>query len=85
MGVFLIEDDDLLKKYNTICYLIYKKIETELIYNKNCLKTKIKSHDNEVTYFYDKKIPKVDSNYTCLTVISLESALKKDEIIHNCF
>ena len=39
------------------------------------LKTKIKSHCNEVT---DKKIPKVDSNHTCLAVISLDSALKTD-------
>ena len=28
---------------------------------------------------YDKKIPKVDYNHTCLAVISLGSALKKDE------
>ena len=49
------------------------------VYNKNFLKTKIKPNDDEVTSFYDKQIPKVDSNYTCLAVISLDSALKKDE------
>ena len=43
------------------------------------MKSKIKSHDDEVTDFYDKKIPKVDSNLTCLAVISLDSILKKDE------
>ena len=43
------------------------------------MKTKIKSHGDEVIDFYDKKIPKVDSNHTCLAVISLDSALKKDE------
>ena len=42
------------------------------------MKTKIKSHGDEVTNFYDKKIPKVDSNHTCLAVMSLDSALKKD-------
>ena len=26
-----------------------------------------------------KKIPKVDSNHTCLAVISLDSVLKKDD------
>ena len=46
------------------------------------MKTKIKFHDNEVTDFYDKKIPKVDSNHTCLAVISLESTLKKDANYH---
>ena len=29
--------------------------------------------------FHDKQIPKMDSNYTCLVVINLDSALKKYE------
>ena len=32
--------------------------------------------------FYDKKFPKVNSNHSCLAVINLDSALKKDE---NCY
>ena len=43
------------------------------------MKTKIKSHGDEVTDFYYKEIPKMDSNHTCLAVFSLDSALKKDE------
>ena len=43
------------------------------------MKNKIKSHGDEFTDFYEKKIPKVGSNQTCLAVISLDSALKKDE------
>ena len=43
------------------------------------MKTKIKSHGDEVTDFYNKKIPKVDSNHTCLALFSLDSALKKDD------
>ena len=43
------------------------------------MKTKIKFYINEVTDFYDKEIPKVDSNHTCLAVINLESALTKNE------
>ena len=39
----------------------------------------MKSHGNEVTDFYDKKSSKVDSNHTCLAVISLDFALKKDD------
>ena len=42
------------------------------------MKTKIKSYDDEVTDFHDKKIPKVESNHTCLAVITFDSALKKD-------
>ena len=42
------------------------------------MKTKLKSHGNEVTDFYDKEIKTVDSHYNCLAVISLDSALDKD-------
>ena len=43
------------------------------------MKTKVISHGYEVTYFWDKNIPKLDSNHTCLAVISLDSALKKND------
>ena len=79
---FLIEVDDLLEKYNTIWDKIIadikKEFDSEPAYNKNFLKTKIKSHSNEVTEFYDKEIPNAESNHTSLAVISLDSALKKD-------
>ena len=56
---FLIEDDDLLEKYNTIwdkvSAYIKKEFDSESVYNKNYLKTKIKFHGDEVTDFYDKK------------------------------
>ena len=45
---------------------------------KNFLKTKIKSHGDKIIDFYEKEIRKVDSNHSCLSVISLDSALKKD-------
>ena len=43
------------------------------------MKTKIKSHGDEVRDLYDQKIAKVDSSHTCLTVINMDSALKKDD------
>ena len=43
------------------------------------IKTKIKPHGDKVTNFYDKEIPKVVSNHTCLAVINLDFILKKDE------
>ena len=43
------------------------------------MKTKIKSHDDEVTDFYGKNVLRIDSNHTCLAVIILNSALKKDD------
>ena len=43
------------------------------------MKTKIKSYGNEITDFYFTEIPMMDSNYTCLAVISMDSALKNDD------
>ena len=51
----------------------------KLVYNKNFSKTKTKSCRDETTDFDDKGVPKVDSNYTCLAEISLDSILKTDE------
>ena len=56
-----------------------KEFDSNTIYKKIFLKTNLKSHVNEFTYFNNKKIPKLDSNHVCLTVISLDSSLKKDE------
>ena len=62
MDVFFILDGNLLENYNTIWDKvsadIKKEFDSELVYNKNYLKTKIKSHGYEVTDFYNKKIPK---------------------------
>ena len=72
-----------MEKYNTLSDKlsadIKKEFAREPVYNKNFLKTKIKSYGDEVTDFYNKEIPKVVSNHTCLAVISLHSALKKGE------
>ena len=53
--------------------------DNEPVYNKEYLKTKINSHADEATNFYDKQIPKVDSNLACLAVISLDFVLKIHE------
>ena len=81
---FLNKDDDLLEKYKTVWDKVNADIkkESDPVYNKEFLKTKIKSLGDEVTDLYDKKIPKVDSIHICLAIISLDSALKKDENYH---
>ena len=53
---------------------IKKEFDRELVYNKKILKTNVKFYGDGVTGFYNKEIPKVDSNHTCLAVISLHSA-----------
>ena len=45
------------------------------------METKRKSHGDEVTDFSGKKIPKMDSNHTCLALITLDSALKKWQLL----
>ena len=79
---FLIENDDLLHEYDTFGDKVNgdakEEFGSEPVYNKEFLKTETKSHGGEVTDFYDKKFHKVDSNHTCLGVISLHSALNKD-------
>ena len=52
---FLIEDDDLLQNHNTIWFKvsadIKKEVDSEPVYNKNLLKTRIKSYVDEVRDF----------------------------------
>ena len=59
MDVLLVENNDLLEWFNTIWDKVTTDIKKEfvslLVYNKEFLKTKIKSLGDEVTYFYDKK------------------------------
>ena len=43
------------------------------------MKTKIKPQGNEITDSHNKKIPKVESNHTCIVVMILDSAIKKDD------
>ena len=76
---FFIEDDNLLKKYDTIWDKVSADIKKNLIRDLSIIKTKIKSYGDDVIDFYDKEIPKMDSNHTCLAVIILDCALKKDE------
>ena len=56
---YLIEGDGLLEKYNTIWVKvsadIKKEFDSEPVYNKSFLNTKIKSNSDEATDFHDKK------------------------------
>ena len=79
---WLIEDNDLLEKYNTNWDKIsadIQKIDSKPIYCKECIKTRIRSHGDGVTDFYHERIPKVYPNHSCLAVISFDSALQKVE------
>ena len=57
---FFIENYDILEKYNTIWDKvnadIKKEFDSEPVCNKTFLKTNMKSHDDEVIDFCDKKV-----------------------------
>ena len=76
---FLIEDDNLLEKYNTIWDKIStgKEFDGKPVHNNEFLKTKIESHGDEVTGFYEKRFQSWTC-YTCLAIITLNSPLKKN-------
>ena len=78
--IFLIEDDDLLKKYNNICKKLNsmkKEFDSKIICNKKVLKIKIKSDNDEAEDFHNKNIPKVGSDCTCLAVILIDFVVRK--------
>ena len=83
MGIFFNEDDELLEKCNSIWNKFNKSLKKELncepLHNKKILKTKIRSYGAEAIDFHDKVVPKKDSNYTCLAIILIDFAIKKDE------
>ena len=53
---------------------IKKKFDSEPVYNEKHLKAKIKSCKGKVNInFHNNKIPKEDSEFTCLSVILIDS------------
>ena len=83
---FLIENGQLIEKYNDIWNKTSNSIKTEFhsksVYNKKPLKTKINTYGNKAKDFHDKEILKVGSNYTCLAVILIDFILRKEKIYH---
>ena len=69
------------KLWGKIKDLIGKKFDSEPIYNDNYIKTKIKSYNNDIrTNLRDesnnRKVPKEDCSYKCLSLISLDSVIQ---------
>ena len=78
---FLIEDDELLKKYNTIWDRINADIksdfDSEPVYNEKFLKSKMKSYGDEAICFRNNKISNAGFNHTFLAAITIDSIIKK--------
>ena len=79
---FLIKGDELLEKYNEISEKLKdnlkKEFESEPVYYEKYLKGKIISYNGKTnSNFHSKKIPKGDSQYICLSVISIDSLSRR--------
>ena len=66
---FLVEDEDLLDKYNTISDKVSSGFKKNLIANlytiKKFLKTKIKTYGDETKDFHNKEMRKTGPNHAC--------------------
>ena len=77
----MIKDDELLKQHNKIWKnvknTIYKEFDSDPVYNKKYLKTKMKSYNGKInTNFHNNKIPKEGSQCICLSVILINSVFR---------
>ena len=81
----MVKDGDLLETYIAIWDKVRADIKKEFdsvpVYNKEYVKTKIISHGDEVTDWFDKKFPKVDSSHNCLAVFSWILLARKMAVI----
>ena len=78
-----IDDSKLFKKYckiwKTIKDLLEIEFDSEAVYGDtdSYIKIKVKMYDNKVnTNFQERKTPKGDSSYKCLSLIMLDSVVK---------
>ena len=82
------KDNELLEKYYEIWEKnknsIKKEFDSEFIYNRKYLKAKIKSYNGKInTNFHNNKIPKVGSNFICLSVILIDSVFRTGKNFHS--
>ena len=77
---FLIKDNELLEKHNSI----KKEFNSKPVYNEKYLKTKIKSYNEKInTNFHNNEIPKDGSECICLSVILINYIFRTSKN-HHC-
>ena len=80
------DNNEFLGRYTTIwgkiSDLINKKFDSDPVYNKKYINTKIRSYNNDIkTNFHDidnknNKLPEKNKPYKCMSLISLDSIIK---------
>ena len=86
---FKASNNKLLRKYTKICErvsnLVNIKFDSEHVFGDSdkYIKTKIKTHEDRViTNFQDKKVPKENASFKCLSLIILDSVIKAYKKYH---
>ena len=87
---FLIEDDKVWHKYDTICDVIKDKLginfNSESVYEYRYLKAKVREFDGVVkTNFLGNDVVKENIHYTCIACITIDSVLRIDKKIMRKF
>ena len=78
---FRIEDDEVFFKYNNIWNKIKDllngiRLNSDVTYNDKYIKTKVKDNKSSVTNFSNNIIPQEQTEYICITCITIDSILK---------
>ena len=78
---FFIKDDEVWEKYKQIWDVIKNKLKIkfhiESVYEYKYLKTKVREYDGLIkTNLLGNGIPKENMHYTCITCITIDSAIK---------
>ena len=82
---FKIEDDEVYAKYNNIWNKIEKllggiKLNSDVTYDDQYIKTKVKTFRMVKTLFDNDKIPEEKVEYECIPCISIDSVLKVENV-----
>ena len=77
----MMENDELLEKYNEICEKVKNSIkedfDSEPVYNEKYVNAKIKSYNGKInTSFQNNKIPEEGSQFICLLVVLIDSLFR---------
>ena len=81
---FMVKGDNVLVKYseiwNKIKELTGRKLHNKPIYDSKYIKTKIKTFNNvNITYFHNEKVPKENTRYDCVAIITVDSIMKMNK------
>ena len=81
---FMVKDDHVLDKYNTILDKIKNKLNIKFhcayVYDEKYIKFKVKEFDGVIdTNFLGNKIPKEYKHYTCIACVTIDSVMRVEK------